>query len=210
MTIVKVCKKHGELTLDQVWKEPGKLEGKPYYRCKICRQVKRIGKAYDCKIHGKLTVDDVYEHGQCKQCKRDYAKEYKKNNKEMIMDKIHKDRMDNPEKWDEIYKKAYIKRKDRYGSLLSLLKVCESRGITLDDYQRMLEKQNNKCAICNEQETRKNPHSDGVLRLCIDHCHKTGKVRGLLCHSCNTALGKFKDSAILMYRAIRYLKTVGA
>lgn len=44
-------------------------------------------------------------------------------------------------------------------------------------------------------------------RLCIDHCHSTGKVRGLLCSKCNTALGYFDDSSDKMKRAIEYLNT---
>ena len=43
-------------------------------------------------------------------------------------------------------------------------------------------------------------------RLCVDHCHTTGNVRGLLCDTCNTALGKFRDNIDLLNEAIKYLK----
>lgn len=56
-------------------------------------------------------------------------------------------------------------------------------GITLDDYNSVLEAQNGRCAICGELPSN---------HLCIDHDHKTGKVRGLLCISCNVALGWFE------------------
>lgn len=56
----------------------------------------------------------------------------------------------------------------------------------------------NSCAICDSKE-----------RLCIDHCHETGKVRGLLCSFCNTALGYFQDSTVKMEKAIMYLKLSG-
>ncbi len=70
--------------------------------------------------------------------------------------------------------------------------------ITLEEYNKMKEKQNNICAICFKAQTNK--------RLAIDHCHSTGKVRGLLCSSCNTALGLLKDNIDSMNNAIIYLQ----
>ena len=56
-------------------------------------------------------------------------------------------------------------------------------GITQEQYDLMLEKQQGNCAIC-----KRPPKPNAVL--CVDHCHGTGKIRGLLCHSCNTSIGK--------------------
>ena len=207
--IVKICKKHGELTKDQVWRE--KRNGMPdYLRCKACRQIKRIGRAYKCRVHGELTPDEANLQGGCLKCKREYAKNYKKNNKHKIKKRVQEDREKNPEKWKKIYKVQYKKDCEKYGALLSLKKVCDSRGITIEEYQEMVNKQDNKCAICFQKEARKDSRKSGeFLRLCIDHCHKTNKVRGLLCHACNTAIGKFKDSTVTMLRAIRYIKMNG-
>lgn len=72
--------------------------------------------------------------------------------------------------------------------------------MTHDDYLGMFERQDGKCAIC--QTTK--PGSWGQY-LCIDHDHATGKVRGLLCNSCNTGLGFFKDDVTALSSAIRYL-----
>lgn len=72
-------------------------------------------------------------------------------------------------------------------------------GISLDDYDRMLEEQGNRCGICGTDTPRGHGHFH------IDHCHDSGKIRGLLCHSCNTALGGFKDSISLLASAIQYL-----
>jgi len=74
-------------------------------------------------------------------------------------------------------------------------------GITLDDYDRMLKSQNNRCAICNGTETGR----IASKYLAIDHCHTTGKVRGLLCFTCNTAIGHMKDDVELLEKAIAYL-----
>lgn len=71
-------------------------------------------------------------------------------------------------------------------------------GITLDDYNRMLDDQNGVCAIC-QQNCSLNE------RLSVDHCHDTGEVRGLLCNSCNNGIGKFKDSQKLLISAANYL-----
>ena len=75
-------------------------------------------------------------------------------------------------------------------------------GITLDDYDRMLKIQNNRCAICNGTETIKQNHNN----LSVDHCHATGKVRGLLCSSCNSGIGRLKDDVELLEKAIAYLR----
>lgn len=74
-------------------------------------------------------------------------------------------------------------------------------GLSLKDYNDMLVNQNYKCAIC------KRPNTDFSKQLAVDHCHTTGKVRGLLCMNCNNGLGKFMDNEELLLEAIRYLKS---
>lgn len=72
-------------------------------------------------------------------------------------------------------------------------------GITVDEYNQLLEDQNNGCAICGELcKTR--------AYLSVDHCHRTNRVRGLLCDSCNVGLGRFKDSPELLEKASKYLR----
>lgn len=75
--------------------------------------------------------------------------------------------------------------------------------ITVEQYQKMLTEQNSKCKICNKPGFKiKESHK---LLLVVDHCHKTGKVRGLLCHNCNRALGLLQDSVTNLENAIQYL-----
>lgn len=78
-------------------------------------------------------------------------------------------------------------------------------GITFDDYQKMHDAQGARCAICLGEGfvMDKEKHR---LKLVVDHCHSTGKVRGLLCHNCNRALGLFKDSQDALLNAVGYLK----
>lgn len=72
-------------------------------------------------------------------------------------------------------------------------------GLEPAQYETLVQKQQNRCAICDR--TMKPSH--------IDHCHKTGKIRGLLCSSCNTALGLLQDSTDILERARDYVKTGG-
>jgi len=74
-----------------------------------------------------------------------------------------------------------------------------SFNMTLDEYNNILNKQNNRCAICNTDV----PSGKGIFH--VDHCHYTGKIRGLLCHYCNVGLGNFRDNIINLNLAIKYL-----
>ncbi len=77
-------------------------------------------------------------------------------------------------------------------------------GITIYEYDALLESQNSLCAICSQAETITN--KNGKRRaLAIDHCHKSREIRGLLCTNCNKGLGHFMDSVDLLRLAIRYL-----
>ncbi len=77
-------------------------------------------------------------------------------------------------------------------------------GISIEDYNIMYENQNGACGICNEQR-----HLGTDNGLYVDHNHKTGAVRGLLCPNCNAAIGKLKESQELLLSAIQYLNIYG-
>ena len=72
----------------------------------------------------------------------------------------------------------------------------QSYGLSLQDYRAMLERQGKVCGIC------KTPGKP----LCVDHCHATGKVRGLLCRDCNLGLGNYKDNPVFTRAATAYLE----
>jgi hypothetical protein len=80
--------------------------------------------------------------------------------------------------------------------------IKKAYGISYEDYLQLLERQNFGCAICQSKVANNKRTSD---KLFIDHCHETGKVRGLLCSRCNHALGQFDDRADLLQNAISYL-----
>jgi hypothetical protein len=79
-------------------------------------------------------------------------------------------------------------------------------GINIEQYQKMFDEQNGCCAVCGETETEIHPRSGRLRRLAVDHCHKTGKVRGLLCNNCNRAIGLLKDDPTVLRSAINYLE----
>lgn len=79
-------------------------------------------------------------------------------------------------------------------------------NITHEDYAEMLKAQGGVCAICKAPETRVLKQTGAVQALAVDHCHKGGQVRGLLCWRCNTTLGKVEDSAALLRAMIGYLE----
>lgn len=80
-----------------------------------------------------------------------------------------------------------------------------SFGITLEDFQKMGTKQNWVCKICKKPETVFDKRINTTRNLTVDHDHKTGKIRGLLCTNCNKGLGMFKDDKNLLKNAIEYL-----
>jgi len=73
-------------------------------------------------------------------------------------------------------------------------------GITMADYDAMIIKQENRCAICERM------FEEGPRKAHVDHNHVTGKLRDLLCCACNQGLGQFGDSKEMMQRAIKYLE----
>ena len=76
--------------------------------------------------------------------------------------------------------------------------------ITEKDYELMLKSQNRICLICDQPETVK--LNGDIRQLCVDHNHRTGKVRGLLCSSCNVMLGKAKDDPKILQKGANYIE----
>ena len=98
-------------------------------------------------------------------------------------------------------KRERVVRSDKEISLGAKKRMLKHRyGITIEEYEAMYEIQNGVCAIC-ENEFKLGGHKG----LYVDHDHSTGEVRGLLCSSCNSAIGKLRESKIIIENAIKYL-----
>ena len=93
---------------------------------------------------------------------------------------------------------------DRYNFLQWRSALKRKYNITVEDYEKLLAIQNEVCAICLNPETY--VYNDRQYRLAVDHCHTTGKVRGLLCKDCNQILGRFNEDTDRFQRAIKYIE----
>lgn len=89
-------------------------------------------------------------------------------------------------------KQEYQKNEEKYWER----NIKKRFGITIEDYDKILKKQKGRCAICGKKKRQ---------RLGVDHNHKTGKVRGLLCYNCNAGLGMFKEDKSFLKKAIKYV-----
>ena len=98
----------------------------------------------------------------------------------------------------------YRKHRAQHGLSYRESELKRRFGITLHEYGQLMVKQGGKCAICGTDEG--GTRLGEVKALAVDHDHKTGRVRGLLCESCNQGIGKLKDDVEILQKAIDYLK----
>lgn len=85
-------------------------------------------------------------------------------------------------------------------------KLNKDFGLSRADYDAMLAAQGGVCAICG---TDRNRGARDGMHFAVDHCHDTGKIRGLLCNRCNRALGFWEDDPALLRAALEYLDSPG-
>ena len=96
-------------------------------------------------------------------------------------------------------KKYYTNNREKVRAKRRIYEMRYYYGMEFEHYQKLSDKQNGVCAICGG-----NPEN----WLAIDHDHKTGQIRGLLCRTCNSALGLFKDDPTVLDKAAQYLRTI--
>lgn len=92
-----------------------------------------------------------------------------------------------------------LKNKEHVSNYLRCSRLKSSYGISIDEYNKMLDRQKGGCAVCGEKS------KDGGKLLAVDHNHLNGKVRGLLCSNCNTAIGLLRENTGIMVNLIKYL-----
>lgn len=145
--------------------------------------------------------------GLCSFC---YQIKYVSENKEKVMESARNWQQKNKDKSLESTRRWRSKNRD---TLLKTRReqrkaveprtrrgeIVKKYGITLVDYEEILAKQNGLCAICERVE-------NNGKAFCVDHDHENGKIRGLLCYKCNTAIGLLGDNIDLAERAVSYLR----
>ena len=156
-------------------------------------------------FHKAKKEKDGFQYN-CIDCSKKYhAKRYVEQ-KDKLKVQLKKYKEGNKEKLEVaslLWKKNNPDKVKQYQRTSNLRK---NFGLSMDEYEQMLAMQNNLCAICEKPETFIHHQTKETARLAVDHCHKTNKVRKLLCKSCNTALGLFKDDIGVMENAVQYLK----
>lgn len=188
--------------------------------CKTCNEKKDLSefhKHLNCKFKVR---------NECKKCRIKKQLKYQKNNKEAYLEYQKKHYSKNKKQYkkyaieykdiknkqrrekyanDPEYRKKILKDIKSYHKKNPLVKKRQSLknlyNLSLEDFDNLLKKQNDSCAICKI----KNNGNKRIFPF-VDHCHKTNKIRGILCINCNQALGKFKDNIQFLKNAIKYLK----
>lgn len=127
----------------------------------------------------------------------EYRKAWREKNKDKIRERSSLYYEKNREAIIQRQREARTAYPDRHRTYDRRSDLRKKYGIELEEYEAMLAAQGGVCAIC--------AATPNDRRLAVDHCHVTGKVRGLLCSSCNIGIGYFRDSAEALAAAIKYL-----
>lgn len=146
----------------------------------------------------------------CRTCMQQRALSYYHANKTIIGAQLKQRRLKNPAHYRDKERKWRRSNMERgKGKILQKYWPGVTWRQALENYKVLVEKQNNLCGICKKPEYRlANTSSNNKIRdLCVDHCHATGTVRGLLCDDCNVLLGRAKDDPTICINACNYLKT---
>ena len=159
-------------------------------RCKICGQEKPPDDSY----RNKLGRDGL--RPECKACNLAARRAKYEADPKPYIARVKKWQQENPERLSE-YRREYRRRPDRKRADRDA-HLRRKYGIGVDEYDELLLRQAGACAIC---EVEPAPSTN----LHVDHDHTTGRVRGLLCVSCNNALGAFRESFDIFRAAANYL-----
>ncbi|KKL86958.1 hypothetical protein LCGC14_1939530 [marine sediment metagenome] len=155
-------------------------------RCTKCKQVKSIS-----EFHKRTSAKDGLCPG-CKSCGKEQCRGY------LLKNRIKLNKQQNAR-----YHKRYQSDAE-YRKARRLRGRASRFGMSVDDYVEMydslIKKQNGCCAICGRHQAGLGKAFD------VDHCHKTMKIRGLLCNACNTALGSMGDEPVRLRRAADYIE----
>jgi hypothetical protein len=150
-------------------------------------------------------ADRAYKREQARNWRAEHPEEAKEAYR-----RAHKSLMSDQERLEK--KRAYARenqkrfRENNWRGWYSS-KLKSKYGITLEGYEALLKKQNGMCAICKKPEKAASYRKPGArLSLSVDHCHTTGKVRGLLCANCNRGLGLFQHDRAILKSASAYLR----
>lgn len=184
---------------------PGFLsQSKEYRKAYLQRPEVKAREAAHRKAYYVIHKDQWREYRRERFChKREEIKEYRKAYRQRPEVKAReKEKRQRPEAkarmaaWSKLHNQdPKVKERTRKNMLI------REYGLTMVEYQELLSRQNGQCAICRTSDWG---GSHGTS--CIDHDHKTGVVRGILCHSCNVTLGLIKDNKEVAMNIVAYIE----
>jgi hypothetical protein len=151
------------------------METRKCTRCLLIKPITEFHK-YKCGVNGFKP--------DCKDCRIIEGTKYNKSRKEK-----------NPNCWRDQARKY----RSTFPDKVKDIDLRRKYNITLDEYNKIFAEQEGKCAICGIHQSELN------RPLGVDHDHKTNKIRGLLCNSCNSVLGYSKDDVNILTNSIKYL-----
>ena len=158
-------------------------------RCRVEKDVEEFGVCRRTK-DGRLCY--------CKKCYKQYRAEYAARNRDMYRRSTAKYRAKYPERVKKVQSRYRARNADRLKYYWKEWKY----GVSMGDFEQMFMATGGSCYICGLAMKR---FGQGSNAACIDHDHKSGFVRGLLCNNCNSGLGHFEDMVDRLYAAIKYL-----
>lgn len=151
-----------------------------YKLCSICKKLKLLSE------FGKNKLSKDKLHYFCKECNVGKVREWQIRNSVSVKERF--------KKWEKENKHKVKSSRLKY-----------DYGITLEIYYEMLANQKGGCAICSQTDPANGGKHIGKY-FHVDHCHKTKKVRGLLCNDCSVGLSRFKDDPERLISAAKYIK----
>ena len=174
------------------------VRGRPPLRCGECKRGRRRVKTRApivCVDCGAVFTPPGQTGAPPKRCATCWEADRRRGAKQ----RMETWRARNPEKAKEAYRRADLKYRVKPGAVQAKRDRNRQRlyGLAPADFAALLAGQDGKCAICRGEPTARNFH--------VDHCHTSGRVRGLLCHHCNTMLGLAADDPARLLAAVQYL-----
>jgi hypothetical protein len=191
-------------------------------RCSQCERTKPIA---DFRVHFYDKKSGKPRYGKCRLCEREnYRRKHGQQPKNSPVDGIKLCTVCDERKPVELFRQVGVKRdgSPSYSWCLDCNKAKQREytriyretkreqrheywrrrnyGLTPEQQKQLWEQANGRCQICGADPTERDP------KLCVDHDHVTGRVRGLLCRNCNTAVGLLNDEPSLVERALHYLQ----
>jgi hypothetical protein len=162
---------------------------------KTCTKCQNIKCLTDFSVRDKKTGK---LNSWCRDCRKEYASTWwKSNNNEMKTQKKNWYEINKEEQKEKCRNRYHAGDKQKHAHVVWRNKLIREFGITEHDYNLRLNDQNEACKICGKKDDQ---------RLAVDHCHRTGVIRGLLCRRCNMTIGLLEDNPCLIRSVANYIE----